>query len=87
MTRRILLLIFLVMPFLVAFQPRELKANKRKTEREQKRRAKKAEKHYRQAIKEHEKRQSKETRVMMKKSRKESKKNTPMKPPGGKKCK
>jgi hypothetical protein len=35
----------------------------------------------------HKKNQSKETRAMMKKTKKESKKNTPMKAPGGKKCK
>lgn len=84
---KFLLLVVLVLPLLVAFNPQESKVKQRKIEREQKRKSKQAEKFYRQAKKDHEKRQSKETKAMMKKSRKESKKNTPMKPPGGKKCK
>jgi hypothetical protein len=58
-----------------------------KIEREQKKKQKKAEKEYRRAKKDHVKMQSKETRSMMKRSKKQAKKKTPMKPPGGKKCK
>jgi hypothetical protein len=84
---KLFLLLILIMPFLVAFYPQEAKVNQRKIEKEQKRKDKKAEKQYKQAKKDHKKRQSKETQSMMKKSLKESKKNTPMKAPGGKKCK
>ena len=84
---RLLVLLILILPFLMAVSPQEKKVNQRKIDREQKQKEKKAEKQYEQAKKDHKKRQSKETQAMMKKSHRESKKNTPMKAPGGKKCK
>jgi hypothetical protein len=79
--------LIMILPFLFAFSPQEAKVNQRKIEREHKRKDKKAKKEYLQAKKNHWKRQSKETQAMMKKTRNQSKKNTPMKAPGGKKCK
>ena len=84
---RLLVLLILILPFLMAFSPQEKKVNQRKINREQRQKENKAEKQYNQAKKDHKKRQSKETQAMMKKSHRESKKNTPMKAPGGKKCK
>jgi hypothetical protein len=60
---------------------------KRRMEKEKERKDKEARKKYDQAIKQHEKNQSANTRSMMKKTRKESPKNTPIKPSSGKKCK
>jgi type VI protein secretion system component VasK len=83
-----MILIWMVIPsFLFSFSPQEAKVNKRKIEREHERKEKKAAKEYNKAKKDHVKRQSKETQAMMKRSSKEAKKNTPMKAPGGKKCK
>ena len=84
---RLLLFLILVPHFLFGFYPQEAKVNHQKIEREHKRNYKKAEKEYLQAKKNHQKKQSKETQSMMKQSLKQSKKNTPMKAPGGKKCK
>jgi Flp pilus assembly protein TadB len=85
--KRIFLVLILILPFLFAFYPQEAKVNQRKIEREHQRKAKEAEKNYLQAKEHHQKMQSKETKAMMKQSRKQSKKNTPIRPPGGKKCK
>lgn len=81
------MVLILILPFLFAFYPQEAKVNQRKIERTHKRKDKEAEKQHLQAKKNHQKIQSKETKAMMKQSRKQSKKNTPMRPPGGKKCK
>ena len=70
-----------------AFQPQEAKVNQAKINREQHKKDKIAEKQHQEAMKIHKQNQSKETRAMMKKTKQESKKNTPMKMPGGKKCK
>jgi hypothetical protein len=59
----------------------------RKMEKEKEKKDKEARKKYEQAIKQHEKNQSATTRSMMKESKKESPKNTPLKPSSGKKCK
>jgi ATPase subunit of ABC transporter with duplicated ATPase domains len=59
----------------------------RKMEKEQARKDKEAKKKYDQAIKRHEKNQSAATRSMMKETKKESPKNTPLKRSSGKKCK
>jgi hypothetical protein len=61
--------------------------SQRKIEKEKERKDKEAQKKYEQAIKQHEKNQSAATRSMMKETRKESPKNTPIKPSSGKKCK
>jgi len=84
---RFFLFLILILPVVFAFSPQEAKVNQKKIEREHKRQGKQAEKEYLQAKKDHQKKQSKETQSMMKKSLKKSKKNTPVKPPGGKKCK
>jgi hypothetical protein len=62
-------------------------AAQRKMEKEQARKDKEARKKYEQAIKQHEKNQSAATRSMMKETKKESPKNTPLKRSSGKKCK
>ena len=67
--------------------PPQSKTSQARIEKEHRKKEKQAEKQHKEAIKMHEKNQSKGTRAMMKKSKKESRKNTPMKPPGGKKCK
>jgi len=59
----------------------------RKMEKEKEKKDKETKKKYDQAIKQHEKNQSAATRSMMKQTRKESPKNTPIKPSSGKKCK
>ena len=85
--KRFFLVLILILPFLFAFSPQEARVNQSKIERNLKRKDKEAEKYYLQAKKNHQKIQSKETKAMMRKSRKQSKQNTPMRPPGGKKCK
>ena len=62
-------------------------ATQRKVEKEKARKDKEAKKKYEQAIKRHEKSQSATTRSMMKETKKESPKNTPLKRSSGKKCK
>jgi len=84
---RIIAILFFFLPYFAASLPQEAKVNQRKVDREHHRKEKAAKKEYQDAIKMHEKNQSKETRAMMKKSKKENKKNTPMNMPGGKKCK
>ena len=79
--------LFFFLPFLFAFYPQEVKVNQRKVDREHQQKQLAAKKDYDKAIKMHQKNQSKETRAMMKRSKKANKKNTPMKMPGGKKCK
>jgi hypothetical protein len=56
----------------------EARVNQKKIEKEKKNREKAAMKDYRDALKRHHNNQSKETRTMMKHSRKEAKKNTPV---------
>ena len=80
--------LFFFLPFLFAFYPpQEVKVNQRKVDREHQQKQLAAKKDYDKAIKMHQKNQSKETRAMMKRSKKANKKNTPIKMPGGKKCK
>jgi hypothetical protein len=80
--------------FLLAFPPAfsvscssQRPANVRKAEKEKARKDKQAHKQYEKAVKEHMKRQSDATKAMMKQTKKESPKNTPLKPASGKKCK
>jgi hypothetical protein len=61
--------------------------SQRRIEKEKERKDKEAQKKYEQAIKQHEKNQSAATRAMMKETKKESPKNTPLKKSSGKKCK
>ncbi len=61
--------------------------SQRRIEKEKTRKDKEARKKYEQAIKQHEKNQSTTTRSMMKETKKESPKNTPLKKSSGKKCK
>jgi len=61
--------------------------SQRKIEKERERKDKESRKKYDQAIKQHEKNQSAATRSMMKETKKESPKNTPLKKSNGKKCK
>jgi hypothetical protein len=62
-------------------------ASQRKIEKENARKDKEARKEYEQAVKRHEKNQSAATRSMMKETKKDSPKNTPLKESNGKKCK
>ena len=82
-----LIILFFIIPFLVAFEPQGVKVDQKKIEREHNNKEKAARKEHQKAIRMHEKNQSKETRAMMKRSKKESQGNTPMRPPGGKRCK
>jgi ATPase subunit of ABC transporter with duplicated ATPase domains len=61
--------------------------SQRRIEKERARKDKEARKKYEQAIRQHEKNQSAATRSMMKETKKESPKNTPLKKSSGKKCK
>jgi hypothetical protein len=80
-------IVLFLLPLFCSSFPQETKVNQRKIDREHKKKEKAKQKEYEEAKKMHVKNQSKETRAMMKKARKDSKKNTPMKPPGSKKCK
>lgn len=62
-------------------------ASQRKIDKESARKAKESKKNYDKLVKQHAKNQSAATRAMMKKAKKESPKNTPLKPASGKKCK
>jgi hypothetical protein len=61
--------------------------SQRRIEKEKARKDKESRKQYEQAIRQHEKNQSSTTRSMMKETKKESSKNTPLKKSSGKKCK
>jgi hypothetical protein len=88
-----LLLAGIVFPVIIAFAPQEAKVNQRKIDRDRAKKEKLAWKEYKTAVREHEKRQSQETRSMMKQSKKDARKNTPLKKknalssPGRKNCK
>jgi hypothetical protein len=62
-------------------------ASQKRVEKEKERKDKEARKKYEMAVKRHEKNQSPTTRSMMKETKKESPKNTPLKRSSGKKCK
>jgi hypothetical protein len=61
--------------------------SQRRMEKEKEQKDKEARKKYEMAVKQHEKNQSATTRSMMKETKKESSKNTPLKPSSRKKCK
>lgn len=62
-----------------AVMPQEAKVNQRKIDREHKKKEKQAQEEYEKAIKRHRDMQSKETQQMMKQTKKESRKKTPLK--------
>ena len=62
-------------------------ASQHKVEKDKARKDKQSKKNYDKIVKQHTKNQSAATRSMMKKSKKEIPKNTPMNPSKGKKCK
>lgn len=62
-------------------------SSQHKMEKQRAKKDKEAKKKYDQAIKQHQKNQSAATKAMMKEAKKESPKNTPLKPSSGKKCK
>ena len=80
-------MILLAMPYGLSSCSQEKDVNKRRIEKEKARKDKEARKKYEQAIMRHEKIQSAATRSMMKETKKESPKNTPLKRSSGKKCK
>jgi hypothetical protein len=90
-TKRTIIFIFavilLAMPYGLSSCSQGKDVNKRRIENEKARKDKEARKKYEQAIKQHEKNQSAMTRSMMKQTKKESPKNTPLKKSSGKKCK
>ncbi len=57
----------------------DAKTSQKKVDQEHKKREKEAQKEYQKALKEHHKRQSKATKSMMRQSKKDAKKNTPLK--------
>jgi hypothetical protein len=59
--------------------PQEAKVNQKKIDRDRAKKEKEAQKDYEKAVKRHMDNQSKETKAMMKKAKKDSKKNTPLK--------
>jgi hypothetical protein len=86
--------ILLILGMLLLTAPCELSScsseknvSQHRIEKEKARKDKEVRKKYEQAIKRHEKNQSATTRSMMKEAKKESPKNTPLKPSNGKKCK
>jgi hypothetical protein len=91
LTKKSILFIFavilLAMPYGLSSCSQEKDVNKRRIEKEKARKDKEARKKYEQAIMRHEKIQSAATRSMMKETKKESPKNTPLKRSSGKKCK
>ena len=91
LTKKSVLFIFavilLAMPNGLSSCSQEKDINKRRIEKENARKDKEAREKYEQAIKRHEKNQSDATRSMMKETKKESPKNTPLKRSSGKKCK
>jgi len=65
----------------------ERSANVRKAQKEKARKDKEARKQYEQAVKRHMDKQSKTTKAMMKETKNNTPKNTPLKPSSGEKCK
>ena len=57
----------------------EAKVNQKKIDRDREKKEKEGQKQYEKAVKRHLDNQSKETKAMMKKAKKDSKKNTPLK--------
>jgi hypothetical protein len=78
--------VLLLVPFLVAFEPQEGKSNPRKVEKMREKKEKEAKRKYEKDLKQHMNNQSKQTKAMMKRARKNSQKNSPVKPASGKKC-
>ena len=62
-----------------AGRPQEAKIHQKKIDKERAKKEKEGQKQYEKAVKRHMDNQSKETKIMMKKARKEAKKNTPLK--------
>ena len=59
--------------------PQEAKVNQKKIDRNRAKKEKESRKEYEKAVKRHNDNQSKQTKAMMKKAKKDSKKNTPLK--------
>jgi hypothetical protein len=57
----------------------EARVNQKKIDKDRAKKEKEGQKQYEKAVKKHMDNQSKETKIMMKKARKDSKKNTPLK--------
>jgi hypothetical protein len=83
---QMLLLLLFFPALLMAFTPQEGGSGRRKAERERVKKERQADRKYQKDVKQHLNNQSKETKAMMKKSKRNSKKNTPVKPKSGKKC-
>ena len=62
-----------------AIYPQEAKVNQRKINAERAKKEKESKKQYEKAVKQHYDHQSKETKAMMKRAKRETKKNTPIK--------
>jgi hypothetical protein len=83
---RIPFIFLLFLPGLMAFTPQERSTNPRKAERIRAKKEKEARRKYEKDVRMHMNNQSKETKSMMKKAKKDSRKNSPVKPSSGKKC-
>lgn len=83
---KIIIPLLLLVPFLFALEPQRGKSNPRKVERMREKKEKEARRKYEKDVNQHMNNQSKETKAMMKKARKNAKKNSPVKPASGKKC-
>jgi len=76
----------LLIPFLLAFEPQEQKSNPRKAEKIRVKKEQEARRKYEKDVRQHMNNQSKETKAMMKNAKKNSRKNSPVKPASGSKC-
>ena len=76
--QRLLVFLILVIPVMNFATPQEAKVNQRKIAKEHERKQKQAVKDYEKAVKHHNNLQSKSTRTSMKKTKKQSRKVTPI---------
>jgi len=76
--KKILILVFCILPFFFSFMPQEAHVNHKKIEQEKIKKQKEAHKQYDKAVKRHKQIQSKETQKRMKETKRESKKVTPL---------
>lgn len=80
-----LIALILIVPFLMAFSPKG-KSTPRQVEKMRVKKEREAKLQYAKGVKMHMANQSKETKAMIKKAKKEAKKNMPVKPASRKKC-
>ena len=86
-TLLLLAMVFTILPFGNYSYSQKPSSSQRRAEKAKAKKEKEATKKYEQAIKQHQKNQSANTRAMMKQTKKDSPKNTPLRKAKGKKCK